>query len=112
MSWLTRYATSAALAEAILDAGGEIRGDSAVLYHMTDPEIAEKIVREQEMFGEEDGIFFSTKPFGQGGYGDAAVRTLVPLRLLEIDDDFGDELHLRMPVRPGDRISVRAEGVV
>jgi hypothetical protein len=72
-----------------------------LLFHATNPEKAKTIVKEQKMFGKENGLFFSTKPNGQiAGYGKSILSVLIPIEKLQLDDDFGDELHCRVEVKP------------
>jgi hypothetical protein len=72
----------------------------ATLYHATNPESAKQILKEQKMFGKENGIFFSTKPDGQiTGYGSCVLAVRIPVEKLLLDDDFGDELHYRVETK-------------
>ena len=60
------------------------------------------------MLGEEDGIFFSTKPNGEiKGYGEVVLEARIPVEKLLLDDEFKDELHFRVKVKVGERIKVR-----
>lgn len=79
-----------------------------VVYHRTSKENADKIRKTGEMSGKEDGLFFSTKPDGQStGYGDTVIEFRIPLSDLQIDDAFGDEAHVKIPLnRPGQSIKV------
>jgi len=85
----------------IKDNGAEIDNNGFVtLYHRTSPENKKKIMDTGKMFGEEDGLFFSTKEKGQNeGYGNEVIKFKIPVEKLEIDDAFGEEAHLRMPAK-------------
>lgn len=86
----------------LTDAGAEITSDgSVIVYHRTSAENKEKIEQNGEMFGLEDGLFFSTKRDGSQaeGYGDAVVKLKIPLEKLQLDDKFPDEAHLRLPTK-------------
>lgn len=86
--------------------GGIVNNEGiATLYHATKPEKAKQILKEQKMYGIENGIFFSTKPDGQIlGYGDCVLAVQIPVEKLLLDDDFGDELHYRVEVTPKKKI--------
>jgi hypothetical protein len=72
-----------------------------ILYHATAARNAEQIINSQFMFGKENGLFFSTKPDKQiQGYGDTIIEVQIPFQKLELDDQFSDELHFRMPCKP------------
>jgi hypothetical protein len=88
---------------------GEISDDGLVtVYHRTSKENAEKIRRDGSMTPKEDGLFFSTKSDGQNeGYGDTVVKLRVPADMLELDDIFDDEAHLRLPAKANKPNSVR-----
>jgi hypothetical protein len=90
------------LIEDIRSVGGIVTDEGiAELYHRTTVERANEIVNDQQMFGKEGGIFFSTHPNGQiVGYGMALLKVLVPIEKLEMDDQFGDEIHLRIEAIP------------
>jgi len=85
----------------IKETGANIDNNGFVtLYHRTSPENKAKIISTGKMYGEEDGLFFSTKEKGQNaGYGEAVVKFKIPIEKLEIDDLFDDEAHLRLPVK-------------
>lgn len=90
------------LADELRDNGADVHPDGTVtVYHFTSPQSAEEIRRTGRMRGDEDGIFFTTKRDGgrATGYGEEAVTMRVPLRLLQLDDVFGDEAHVRVPTR-------------
>lgn len=71
------------------------------LYHRTTEENANKIRESGKMSAKEDGIFFSTKEFGDNsvGYGGSAVKVKVPVEKLVLDDIFSDEAHLKIPLK-------------
>jgi hypothetical protein len=75
--------------------------NNLILYHATTQEKAKQIVESQSMFGLEDGLFFSNIPDGQiEGYGVSIIQAEIPLSKVELDDQFSDELHFRMPCKP------------
>lgn len=86
--------------EEIKRAGGEVDEYGNVrLYHATNEKAAKKIREEKIMVAKEDGIFFSTKKDGQiVGYGKEILEFTIPVEKLVLDDDFGDELHFRLPL--------------
>jgi len=97
------------LADELQGQGARINKDGTVeLYHFTDPKSASEIKNTGKMTAKEDGIFFSTSPSGQAvGYGDEKIRMNVPIDELEIDDIFGNEAHVRIPLkRAGEVIDV------
>jgi len=50
------------------------------------------------MKGAEDGVFFTTKKDGDAkDFGNSLISANIPIELLNLDDDLGDELHLRIP---------------
>ena len=89
------------LVNAVREAGGEVSEDGLIhVYHRTTPANAESIRTSGRMLAKENGLFFSTKPDGQAsGYGEGIVDFWIPANLLEMDDWFGDEVHLRYPLR-------------
>ena len=103
------------LANDLKEKGGVITPEgTAILYHRTNKESAEKIVREQAMHGKEDGLFFGTSPTGQiEGYGEAVVQIEVPLEKISLNDVFANEAHVRMKTGTiGGKIPVRAKTAV
>lgn len=86
--------------EEIKRAGGEVDEYGNVrLYHATNEKSAKKIREEKRMVAKEGGIFFSTKKDGQiVGYGKEILEFTIPVEKLVLDDDFGDELHFRLPL--------------
>ena len=69
------------------------------LYHKTTPENANKIIKDGEIVGKEDSLFFGTEPSGQiNGYGDATVKVKVPIESVEIDNVFPGEVYLSVPL--------------
>ena len=103
------------LANDLQEKGGVITPEgTAILYHRTTKESAEKIVREQTMYGKEDGLFFGTNPTGQiEGYGEAIVQTEIPLEKISLNDVFANEAHVWMKTGTiGKKIPVQAKTVV
>ena len=90
-----------ALIESVKEVGGEVSADGLIhVYHRTTPENADSIRTQGYMKALENGLFFSTKANGQNiGYGEGIVDFWIPANLLEIDDIFNDEVHLRYPLR-------------
>ena len=91
------------------DNGATINPDgTVVVYHRTTKDKADAIVKNNEMFGLEDGVFFSTSEKGQAeGYGDVVVKMNVPIEQIQIDDTFGNEAHVRIPTKKANqKISV------
>lgn len=97
------------LADELIDQGAKIDHDGMVtLYHRTSKANADAIRRTGTMTGKEDGVFFSTTPTGQvESFGDAVVEVRIPLEKVELDDVFGAEAHVRLPLsRAGARVKV------
>ena len=71
------------------------------VYHRTNSDNANSIIRTQKMIGKEDNIFFSTNPQGSNnqGYGNAIIRLTVPVEDLVLDDIFGDEASVSIPIK-------------
>lgn len=71
------------------------------VYHRTNSDKANSIIRTQKMIGKEDNIFFSTNPQGSNnqGYGNAIIRLTVPVEDLVLDDIFGDEASVSIPIK-------------
>ena len=71
------------------------------LYHRTNPESAQKIMDSGKMFGKEDGLFFSTAKNGvnNSAYGNTPISFDIPAENLLLDDIFGDEASIRMPLQ-------------
>jgi len=100
----------------VMDRIGELRDNGAqvgddgyvTLYHRTTPEKADAIRKSGMMRGEEDGLFFSTSRTGQAdGFGDAIVVVREPVERIELDDVFGNEAHVRIPLkRAGQSVKV------
>lgn len=98
-----------ALASELLDNGAQITPDGRVrLFHRTNEQAAQAIRTTGSMTGKEDGLFFSTSQDGQtDGFGDAVVELHIPLDQLQLDDVFGNEAHVRVPLqRAGQRLNV------
>ena len=100
------------LADDIIAGGGVIRSDGMVeLYHRTTPEAASQIIKTGTMTGKEDRLFFGTNATGQiDGYGNAAVKVLLPLEKLELNDVFNGEAHITI-ITNGKPLRVTAERV-
>lgn len=97
------------LAEELATNGARVHADGTVtVYHRTSATVAEAIRATGAMVGREDGVFFSTRRTGQAeAFGDHVIELRVPLRLLRLDDVFGNEAHIRIPTdRPGARVDV------
>jgi hypothetical protein len=79
------------------------------VYHRTTPEAKEKILSSGVMSGKEDGLFFSSKKEGQNaGYGAGVVALDIPAARLQLDDEFDDELHFRLPTeKAGQKVDIR-----
>jgi len=98
-------------ADELINNGGQMNTDGTVtLYHRTTPEAKAQIQQTGQMIGLENGVFFSTsnKPGGSAeDFGTAILTVDVPLEILEIDDLFGDEAHVRIPTTgPGASVDV------
>jgi len=94
----------------LADNNAEINDDGTVtVYHRTTREKADEILSKGQMFGLEDGIFFSTSVKGQAeGFGDVVIKMSVPVEMIEIDDVFGNEAHVRIPTKkPNQKVSVK-----
>lgn len=70
------------------------------VYHRTNEKSYNDILKSGIMRAKEDGIFFSTKQNGQAeGFGDKVLVLKIPVEKFVIDDEFGDEVHLRVPLK-------------
>ena len=82
--------------------GAEIDDEGYVtLYHHTTAQAADEIKSTGIMTAKEDGVFFTTKEDSDaqaGGRGGAVLEFKVPVEKLQIDDEFGDEAHVRIPL--------------
>lgn len=90
------------LIDTVKSVGGTVDDFGNVrLYHRTSPESAQKIMDSGKMFGKEDGLFFSTAKNGanNSAYGSAPVSFDIPAENLLLDDIFGDEASIRMPLQ-------------
>lgn len=96
-----------ALIDSVKETGGEVSENGLIhVYHRTTPENADSIRKQGYMKALEDGLFFSTKADGQNiGYGEGVVDFWIPANLLEIDDIFNDEVHLRFPLESSRKIT-------
>lgn len=99
-------------AEDIFNIGGNVKNDGhVVLYHATTIENAKKILDEGSMYGKEDGIFFSTKKDGEIlGYGNEVIEVYIPIEKLILDDEFSDELHYKIKVKPYSKTNINMKG--
>ena len=81
------------------NADSKINDDATVtVYHHTKKDIKDLVYKTGGMKGAEDGVFFTTKKDGEAiTFGDNIISANIPIEMLDIDDDFGDELHLRIP---------------
>lgn len=80
---------------------GEVDDNGYItVYHRTSKKNADAILKNGIMTAKEDGLFFSTKEDSDynSGYGDSVVKLRIPAEELVIDDEFGDEAHLRLPL--------------
>ena len=83
--------------EAKVDKNGYV-----TLYHHTTKEAANAIKKTGYMTGKEDGIFFTTKKDSDsqaGGRGGEVLTLKIPVEKLQLDDIFGDEAHVKIPLR-------------
>lgn len=83
--------------EATVDDDGYV-----TLYHHTTNDSAKSIQSSGIMKAKEDGIFFTTKKDSDsqaGGRGNAVLTFKIPVERLQIDDEFGDEVHVRIPMK-------------
>jgi GNAT superfamily N-acetyltransferase len=90
-----------AMASDLLDNGATITPDGRVyLYHRTSQEAADAIRSTGQMTAAEDGLFFSTKRDGgtASEFGDTVIELTIPLEELRVDDTFGGEAHVRVPL--------------
>lgn len=89
----------------IEDVGGTVDENGYVtIYHRTNDNAAKRIYDTGRMVAKEDGLFFSTKQDGQNiGYGDSIITLKVPAEMLELNDIFDGEAHLRYPLDGGRR---------
>lgn len=96
------------MAAELIDNGGAVSNDGMVtVYHRTSADNANQIQSTGRMSGKEDGLFFSTSTGGQAeGFGDSIVALKIPLDQIQLDDVFGDEAHVRMPVKPNQPVDV------
>ena len=79
----------------------QINDNTVTLYHATRTEHAEQIISTQKMYGKEDGLFFSSIPNGQiEGYGNVIIEVEIPINRIQLNDQFDNELHFRMPCKP------------
>ena len=94
--------------EELIEVGADIKDGIVTLYHRTTEEAASKIRKTGVFNTKEDGVFFSTSKTGQGeGYGAGVVEVKVPLRMLELDDIFDGEAHVRVPLKKSGSINLK-----
>ena len=89
--------------------GAEVSEDGMVtVYHYTSKAQAKKIRETGEFKGQENGIFLTTKKGGEGAaIGDAVVKLEVPAYMLQLDEKFTDEAHLRLKTdKPGQAVNL------
>ena len=81
------------------NSGATVNNDgTVVVFHHTNKNSGDIINKTGNIRGAEDGVFFTTKEDGVAkDFGDSIISANIPIELLEIDDEFGDELHLRIP---------------
>lgn len=83
--------------------GAEIdKSGYVTLYHHTTKQAAEEIYKSGTMQAKEDGIFFTTKKDSDaqaGGRGGEVITFNVPVEKLVLDDIFGDEAHVKIPLK-------------
>lgn len=89
------------LIEELKDNGAKIDDAGYVtLYHRTNDGSASQILNTGIMRAKEDGVFFSTSENGQAeGFGKNVLVFKIPVEKLVIDDAFGDEAHVRIPLK-------------
>lgn len=81
--------------EADVDSNGYV-----TVYHRTNDSSYNDILKSGIMRAKEDGVFFSTKRDGQAeGFGNKVLVLKIPVEKFIIDDEFGDEVHLRVPLK-------------
>lgn len=82
--------------------GANVDNDGYVtLYHHTTEQAAKQIEQSGIMTAKEDGVFFTTKADSEaqaGGRGGSVLKFNIPVEKLQIDDEFGDEVHVRIPL--------------
>lgn len=81
------------------NSGAKVNNDATVtVYHYTNSDTKDIIHKTGKMKGAEDGVFFTTKKDGDAkDFGNSLISANIPIELLNLDDDLGDELHLRIP---------------
>jgi hypothetical protein len=99
------------LADELRGVGATVHPDGTVrAYHHTTPAAAASVRASGLLRGDEDGVFFTTKPGDEAqaaGRGGAMLTFDVPLHAMHLDDLFDDEAHVRVPLRrAGDSLDV------
>ena len=93
--------------EEVIDVGAKTDGNLVTVYHRTSKAGADAIRKSGRMNAKEDGLFFSTSKAGQAeGFGDEVVELQVPTSMLELDDIFGDEAHVRIPLKTAGAVDI------
>lgn len=91
----------------LADVGAEVSDGFVTLYHRTTPDNAEAIKNSGKFSTKEDGVFFSTALEGQAkDYGAGVVKVKVPVSMLQLDDIFDDEAHVRVPMKKAGSIDL------
>jgi hypothetical protein len=92
----------------LTDVGADVKDGFVTLYHRTSKENASKIKNTETFNAKEDGVFFSTSKLGQTeGYGEGLVEVKVPINMLELDDIFDGEAHVRIPLKKAGSINLK-----
>ena len=90
------------LIEELKSNGADVDDNGYVtLYHHTTEDASNAIKKSGVMKAKEDGIFFTTKKDSDaqaGGRGNSVLTFKIPVEKLQIDDEFGDEVHVRIPL--------------
>ena len=91
----------------LADVGAEVNDGFVTLYHRTTPEKAKSIQDSGRFDTKEDGVFFSTSLDGQAkDYGSGVVKVKVPASMLQLDDIFDGEAHVRVPMKKAGSIDL------
>lgn len=91
----------------LADVGADVSDGFVTLYHRTTPENAEAIKNSGKFSTKEDGVFFSTALEGQAkDYGAGVVKVKVPVSMLQLDDIFDSEAHVRVPMKKAGSIDL------
>jgi GNAT superfamily N-acetyltransferase len=91
----------------LADVGADVNNGLVTLYHRTTPEKARSIQDSGRFDTREDGVFFSTALDGQAkDYGSSVVKVKVPVSMLQLDDIFDGEAHVRVPMKKAGSIDL------